>query len=120
MKLFKNLDLSYESTLKYMIDIHLAMLLAIGVFYLIEYIENGYVVLLLGLWSTYLLMWTIYRFMLFTLNVDRELNIVFEDKLYQQISAKAKKKNIKRTSVVTTILEAHFDSKKDNNLNIEK
>lgn len=60
MKLTK-IDLSYKSQLRYIIDIHLALILMICVTYFIECIENKAVALIIMTWAIGINGWMLFR-----------------------------------------------------------
>jgi len=122
MQLF-NIDLSYKHATRYIIDIHFALILSIGITYLIEDISNEGARSLIFIWGWAIMITTLYRaFTFFETKTDVETSfknsVDITEEMCQKIRCEVDKTDTSITNIVDAALVAYFN-KREKNKNAE-
>ena len=117
MKLF-NIDLSYKHATRYIVDIHLSILLMIALMYLIDEIANKNVGAIIFIWGWAIILISLYRAYEFfvttsTIKVASKNSVYITNKMYQKLRYEADKTNTSSTKIVHTALKEYFNSKEN-------
>ena len=117
MKLF-NIDLSYKHATRYIVDIHLSILLMIALMYLIDEIANKNVGAIIFIWGWAIILISLYRAFKFfesisVIKATSQNNIHITDKMCQKIRCEADKTDTSSARIVHTALKEYFNSKEN-------